>query len=424
MPDPVFTALFLVFFAAGLVVHVWLAFRQISSVMRHRKSVPLAFEGAVSLSAHQKAADYTAARSRFGLVELAVSSALLILMTLAGGLDLVVQWTARLAPAGSVLHATLIFLALGAIGLLIELPLDYWRTFRLEAAFGFNRSTRRLFFADVARNIGLSVVLVLPLAALVVWLMQSAGQLWWFCAWLTAFSYLVLIQWLYPNVIAPWFNSFLPLGNAQLRVRIDALFKRCGFASDGIFVMDGSKRSAHGNAYFTGLSRNKRIVFFDTLLDRLDFDQIEAVLAHELGHFKHRHILKRLIAIAVFSLLGFWLLGWLANQSWFYLQLGVTPLINGSNAALALVLFVWILPVFMFPLSPLTAMLSRRQEFEADAFAVQTTGAVPLKSALVKLFEDNAATLTPDPLHSAFYDSHPPAPIRIARLEQLQGHSA
>lgn len=414
-----FTALFLAFLVFGLAVRVWLAQRQIRSVIKHRHTVPQAFADKVTLSAHQKAADYTAARVRFGLINIFVSAAVLIGFTLLGGLNELVAIAGQGFPPGSVAHALAVFALFGVIGFVIELPLDLWRTFKLEASFGFNRTTPAAFAADALKGVLLSAAFMLPIAALIVWLMQTTGTYWWLWAWAAILVFQLLMMLIYPTVIAPLFNKFTPLSDADLKTRIDALLNRCGFASNGVFVMDGSKRSAHGNAYFTGLSKNKRIVFYDTLLSRLDGEQIEAVLAHELGHFKHKHITKRLVWMSILSLGGFALLGWLATQSWFYEQLGVNPILNGSNAVIAILLFMLVVPEFMFPFSPIASLLSRKQEFEADAFAVQTTGAAALKSALVKLYEDNASTLTPDALHSAFYDSHPPAPVRIAQLDRF-----
>jgi STE24 endopeptidase len=411
--------LFLAFLLGGLAVRVWLAQRQMRAVVAHRDRVPAEFAEKVSLTAHQKAADYTLAKVRFGIAGAFVSAAMLIALTLLGGLDLLFAASAQYAQAGSVLHAVMFFAALGLLTTLVDLPLEWISQFRIEQKFGFNKMTPGLFFADTAKNLGLAAALVLPLAALIVWLMNTAGALWWLWAWATLMVFQLTMLLVFPTVIAPLFNKFTPLDNALLKSRIDALLARCGFASNGVFVMDGSKRSSHGNAYFTGLSKNKRIVFYDTLIERLDGDQIEAVLAHELGHFKHKHVIKRIVWMAVISLCAFALLGWLAQQPWFYTQLGVTPLLSGSNAALALVLFMLAAPVFLFFFAPVGSWLSRKQEFEADAFAVKTSGAAPLSSALVRLYEDNAATLTPDPLHSAFYDSHPPAPVRIARLRAL-----
>jgi STE24 endopeptidase len=410
---------FLIFLFAGLGVRVWLAMRQMRAVIGHRDQVPAEFAEKVPLAAHQKAADYTLAKVRLSMVSMFISATLLVILTLYGGLDALYAATGNFASMGSVWHAVLFFAALGLVTTAIDLPLEWIRQFKLEQRFGFNKMTQGLFFADLLKNLVLAAVIVLPLAALIVWLVNSAGPLWWLWAWgaLMVFQWVMLL--IYPTVIAPLFNKFMPLENAALKSRIDALLARCGFASNGVFVMDGSKRSAHGNAYFTGLSKNKRIVFYDTLVERLDGDQIEAVLAHELGHFKHNHVKKRIVWMALMSLAGFALLGWLAQQPWFYTKLGVSPSLTGSNAALALALFMLVAPVFMFFFAPIGSWISRKQEFEADAFAVKTTGAAPLSSALVKLYEDNASTLTPDALHSAFYDSHPPAPVRIARLRAL-----
>jgi STE24 endopeptidase len=413
------TVIFLVFLFAGLAMRVWLAMRQIRAVALHREQVPTEFAEKVPLAAHQKAADYTITKVRFGLVGAFVSAALLIAFTLLGGLDALFSAAAQVTQAGSVWHAVVFFALLALVSTLIDLPLEWIGQFKIEERFGFNKMTTALFFADAARNLLLAAVLMLPLAALVVWLMNTAGTLWWLWAWGALMLFQLGVLMIFPTVIAPLFNKFVPLDNAALKERIERLLVRCGFASNGVFVMDGSKRSAHGNAYFTGLSKNKRIVFYDTLIERLDGDQIEAVLAHELGHFKHQHVKKRIFWMAVMSLAGFALLGWLSQQPWFYTQLGVTPSLTHSNAALALTLFALVAPVFVFFFAPIGSWLSRKQEFEADAFAVKTTGAAPLSSALVKLYEDNASTLTPDPLHSAFYDSHPPAPVRIARLHQL-----
>jgi STE24 endopeptidase len=424
------TWLLLAFIALRLGIALWLSRRQIAAVMAHRDTVPAAFADKVTLSAHQKAADYTVVNQRFGFTRAVIECAILVALTLAGGLNLLSVGVAQLAEPyaphaalGSVLHGVLLFAALGLITTLIELPLDAWQTFKIEARFGFNRTTPGVFTGDLIKGLVVGAVLLLPVAALIIWLMQTAGSLWWLWAWVALIVFQFSVMLIYPTFIAPLFNKFTPLSDATLKERIDALLARCGFASNGVFVMDGSKRSAHGNAYFTGLAKNKRIVFFDTLLEKLDPLQIEAVLAHELGHFKHKHITKRLISSSLIMLGGLALLGYLAEQSWFYEQLGVAPILNGSNAALALILFMFVLPVFTYVLSPVGAWFSRKHEFEADAFAVQTSGAEPLKTALVKLFEDNAATLTPDPIYAAFYYSHPPAPVRIAHIQaQAEKH--
>jgi STE24 endopeptidase len=298
-----------------------------------------------------------------------------------------------------------------------DLPFEWYRQFRVEEKFGFNRMTPRLFFIDMLKSVLVAAALGLPLLALVLWLMGAAGGYWWLYAWAVWVSFSALVLVLYPTVIAPLFNRFVPLADGDLAGRISALLARTGFSSRGVFVMDGSRRSAHGNAYFTGLGRAKRIVFFDTLLQRLQPSEIEAVLAHELGHFKRRHIAKRLAFSFFSSLVFLGLLGWLAGRSWFYQGLGVTPALDGTHNGVALVLFMLVVPVFTFVLAPIASRISRKHEFEADAYAVAHTSGNDLASALVKLYEDNAATLTPDPVHSAFYDSHPPAAIRIARLQ-------
>ncbi len=410
-------------FAAALLVsmavRLWLATRQIRHVRRHRDTVPERFAARISAPAHRRAADYTVARVRLGLFE-ALAAALLVLgLTLFGGLqwllDLVAAWLPDAPFARQLLFVVTVVLA----SALVDLPIEWYRQFVLEQRFGFNRMTLRLFAIDALRGAAIAATLGLPLLALILWLMRSAGSLWWLWAWgvWVAFNLGVLV--LYPTVIAPLFNRFEPLQDAALRARVESLLRRCGFASKGLFVMDGSRRSAHGNAYFTGLGRNKRIVFFDTLLSRLDADEIEAVLAHELGHFHHRHVPRRIALMFAASLAGLWLLGWLSRQSWFYQGLGVTPGAGEFDAA-ALVLFLLVLPVFGFLLRPLASRASRRHEFQADAYAAAHTRAGDLASALVKLYEDNASTLTPDPLHSAFYDSHPPASLRIGRLPEAR----
>ncbi|HQR19419.1 MAG TPA: M48 family metallopeptidase [Burkholderiaceae bacterium] len=393
----------------------WLAWRQVRHVSRHADSVPRQFAGRVPLEAHRKAASYTIARTRLALVETAVGAAVLIVLTLLGGLQSLAD--ALRAAAGTGFAFQLLFVISVAILLgLIDLPFSWVRQFRVEAHYGFNRMTPRLWFADLAKSFVLAALLGVPLLAAVVALMRGAGELWWIYAWLLWVGFNALVLVIYPTVIAPLFNRFEPLKDSALAQRIGELLSRTGFSSKGVFVMDGSRRSAHGNAYFTGLGRAKRIVFFDTLVDRLQPSEIEAVLAHELGHFKLKHIAKRMAFSFVASLVFLALLGWLVDQSWFYTGLGVTPSLDGGNEGIALVLFVLVLPVFTFVFAPLASYLSRRHEFEADAFAARHASADDLVNALVKLYEDNAATLTPDPIHSAFYDSHPPASLRVARL--------
>jgi STE24 endopeptidase len=410
-----FTLLFIATLLVSVGLRFWLAGRQVRHVARHRSAVPEAFSGRIGLAAHQRAADYTIARVRLGIVETALTAALLLAFTLLGGLQILLAAAAALFPEAPLL-AGIVFVALAAIAsALVDLPLEAWRRFRLEQRFGFNRMTPRLFIVDQIKGALVGAALGLPLLALVLWLMAAAGEYWWLWAWLVWMGFNLAVMVLFPTVIAPLFNRFEPLPAGEVRDRVHALLVRCGFKARGLFVMDGSRRSAHGNAYFTGLGRGRRIVFFDTLLARLNVDEIEAVLAHELGHFRLRHIPRRIAASFALSLGALWLLGWLSRQPWFYQALGLTPEPAFADAA-ALVLFFLVLPVFAFPLQPLFALLSRRHEFEADAFAAAQTDARHLSSALVKLYEDNASTLTPDPIHSAFHDSHPPAVQRLGRL--------
>lgn len=415
MPAQYFTLVFVGLLLLTLCVRFWLTSRQIRHVLAHRQAVPPQFAERIPLAAHQKAADYTVARGKFGLLTMVVNAGVLIGFTLLGGLNELAQWVRDIAGGGMLYQLGLIA-AFAAISALIELPFDYYRHFKLEQSFGFNKMTPRLFFADLFKSVLLGAAMGLPLIWIVLLLMEKSGALWWFYAWLVWSGFQLLMLVLFPTVIAPMFNKFTPLADDALRLRIEALMQRVGFASKGLFVMDGSKRSAHGNAYFSGFGAAKRIVFFDTLLARLAPEEVEAVLAHELGHFKLRHIIKRIIVLFSISLAFLALLGWLKDQVWFYTGLGVDPMLGASNDAMALILFMLVLPVFTFLLSPLNSLSSRKHEFEADAFAAQHSDANQLVSALVKLYEDNASTLTPDPVHSAFYDSHPPATIRINRL--------
>jgi len=411
-----FTLLFVFFLLLMTGLKFWLASRQIRHVARHAQAVPPQFASRVSLEAHRKAAAYTIARQRLAMLETAVGVAVLVALTLLGGLQALA--TVLTEGMGSGLAAQVAIVAGVALILgCVDLPFEWYRQFRIEERFGFNRMTPKLFVVDTLKSVLVSVVLGLPLLALVLWLMDAAGSYWWLYAWAAWVGFNALVLVLYPTVIAPLFNRFEPLADGDLSARIGALLSRTGFSSRGVFVMDGSRRSAHGNAYFTGLGRAKRIVFFDTLLQRLQPSEIEAVLAHELGHFKRRHIAKRLAFSFLASLVFLATLGWLAGTSWFYQGLGVTPALDGTQHAVALVLFLLVVPVFTFVLAPIASRISRRHEFEADAFAVAQTSGDDLARALVKLYEDNAATLTPDPVHSAFYDSHPPAAIRIARLQ-------
>ncbi len=409
-----FSAVFIAALLISLVLRHWLAMRQIRHVARHRDAVPEAFAARVSLHAHQRAADYTIARAGLGLFENALGAAVLLGFTLLGGLQWLQEvWLGRLPDAPMLRQLALVGSVL-LLGALPELPLAWYRQFRLEERFGFNRMTLRLWIADLLRGAAIAATLGLPLAAAALWLMRSAGSAWWLWVWALWVGFSLLVMLIFPTVIAPMFNRFEPLPEGPLRSRVEALLARCGFAARGLFVMDGSRRSAHGNAYFTGFGRGKRIVFFDTLLSRLDDDEIEAVLAHELGHFSLRHVTKRIALGMATSFAGLWLLGQLSRQAWFYQGLGVGAPVDLD--ALALLLFFLVSPVFTFPLQPLLSLLSRRHEFEADAFAGRHARAGALASALVKLYQDNAATLTPDPLHSAFHDSHPPAAQRVGRL--------
>ncbi|MBZ0224662.1 MAG: M48 family metallopeptidase [Comamonas sp.] len=421
-PSLLFTYVFTAALVLGLLLKVWLASRQIRSVARHRAAVPADFEGHVTLTAHQRAADYTMEKVRFGLLELALASSVLLGWTLLGGLDALNQ--ALLGWLGGGMVQQLALLACFAlIGGVIDLPLQWWQTFVIEQRHGFNQMTPRLWLVDLVKSTLVAAVIGLPLAALVLWIMQAAGPLWWLWAWgvLVVFNLLMMI--VYPLWIAPLFNRFQPLEDEALKTRASELMRRCGFTAKGFFVMDGSRRSAHANAYFTGLGHAKRVVFFDTLLRQLSPDEVQAVLAHELGHFKHRHVLRRMAGVFVLSLAGLALLGWLATCGWFYTGLGVQPnlTLDGSapNNALALLLFMLVVPVFTVFITPLFAQLSRRDEFQADAYAARQASRGDLRSALLKLYQDNASTLTPDPVYARFYYSHPPATERLAHLAHV-----
>lgn len=415
------SAAFALALAASTLVKFWLSSRQIRHVAAHRSQVPAAFAGSVTLSAHQKAADYTVARARLGLLSLAFNAALLLGWTLLGGLDALNGWVLSAShalpeawqPMGYQLGLIAAFALLSS---LLDLPWELWSTFRIEQAFGFNRMTLRLYATDLLKGVGLALALGLPIVALIVWLMGAMGPRWWLWAWGAWMGFQLLVMVIFPYVIAPLFNKFEPLADEALKERVERLMAKCGFASKGLFVMDGSLRSAHGNAYFSGFGPAKRVVFFDTLLAKLDGGEVEAVLAHELGHFKHRHITKRIALAFAMSLAGFALLGWLAQQPAFYLGLGVQPSLSAPNDALALLLFMLAGPVFGFFVTPLASHFSRRDEFQADAYARAQASGADLSSALLKLHEDNAGTLTPDPVYARFYYSHPPAAERLAAL--------
>lgn len=412
-----FTLLFVAFLVADNLIKLILAMRQIRHVAQHRDQVPAEFDHHISLKSHQRAADYTIRRTKTAIAERLVDSVFLLALTLLGGLQALDLFFGRHIE-GDLLRQLLLVGSVFLLSSLVQLPFSLWRIFKIDEDFGFNRMTPGLFISDTFKAALLAVVLGAPLLAAVIWLMDSAPGYWPLWAWVIWVLFSFLIMWLFPQVIAPLFNRFEPLEQEPLKSRIEALAQRCQFALNGLFVMDGSKRSAHGNAYFTGIGKNKRIVFFDTLLNRLNEDEIEAVLAHELGHFKHRHITKRLILNMFLALVFLLLLGWLSQQVWFYTDLGVIPQLGRPNSGLALILFFLVIPVFSFWLGPLFSVLSRKDEYQADQFAAEQSSATALISALVKLYDDNAATLTPDPAHSAFYDSHPPAPLRIQQLKQ------
>jgi STE24 endopeptidase len=414
MTARLFTSLFLLALGVSLALQLWLARRQVQHVRAHRAAVPVHFADRIGLLAHQKAADYTAARTRVGEVDLLVDTAVLLALTLGGGLAAIAAWCAAL-PVAPLLRDVALVVAVALLAGVLALPLAWYRTFVIEERFGFNRMTAKIWIVDLIKSTLLGAALGIPLVSLVLWLMARAGTLWWLYAWLVWVGFQVLMLALYPTVIAPLFNTFKPLTDLGVKERVERLLSRCGFTARGLYVMDGSKRSAHGNAYFTGFGAARRIVFFDTLISRLAPDEIEAVLAHELGHFKLKHVFKRAAWSAVGSLALLALLGWLVGEPWFYAGLGVPG--PAPRYGVALVLFMLALPAFTFLASPLAAMYSRRHEFEADRYAARNASAPALVAALVKLYEDNANTLTPDPLHSAFFDSHPPAPARIARLE-------
>jgi len=413
-----FTIIFLIAFLLSFGLRYWLSHRQMRHVANHRDTVPTDFAQRISLVDHQKAADYTIAKLRLGILENSVSAIVLIAFTLLGGLQILnttlLQWldegiTQQIALLGSI----------AMISGVIDLPFSWYKQFHLEERFGFNRMSKKLFVIDTIKGVALGAVIGIPLLWAVLSLMAKAGNFWWLWAWLVITVFSVLMQWIFPTFIAPLFNTFRALEEGPLKTQIEALLKRCDFASQGLFIMDGSKRSAHGNAFFAGMGKAKRIVFFDTLIEKLEPGEVEAVLAHELGHFKCKHIRKRLLVSFALSFGMFALLGWISTQAWFYLDLGVLPDPNGYNGGLALALFMLVSPVFSFFFTPLSSLASRKHEYEADGFAAQKSSAPDLISALVKLYQDNASTLTPDPIYTAFYSSHPPAPLRIANLQRF-----
>jgi STE24 endopeptidase len=418
MQSTALTLLFAAALLASLLVKFWLSTRQMRHVAAHRNAVPAAFAQTITLAAHQKAADYTLAKGRFGLLSTAFGAAVLLGWTLLGGLDaLNVAVRDAIEPRfGNMAYQLALLTAFAFIGGLLDLPFELYSTFRLEQKFGFNRMTWKLYLADMVKGVIVGALIGLPIAALILWLMGAAGTLWWLWAWGAWMAFNLLILVLYPTVIAPLFNKFQPLADESLKARVQTLMQRCGFQAKGLFVMDGSKRSAHANAYFTGFGAAKRVVFYDTLLKQLTPAEVDAVLAHELGHFRHKHIVQRIAMLFGLSLAALGLLGWLSQQVWFYSGLGVQVHLNGPNDALALLLFLLVVPVFSYFVSPLSAHLSRRHEFQADAYACAQTSGSDLSSALLKLYKDNASTLTPDPVFARFYYSHPPASERLARM--------
>jgi STE24 endopeptidase len=412
------TLAFCSFLVVSQLLRLWLTRRQMRHIATHRDAVPAPFQGTIELAAHQKAADYTLAKLRLGAIAEVFGTAVLLGWTLLGGLDaLNIALRDALMPHwGGMAYQLALFGAFSLIGGLLDLPFSWWQTFRVEQAFGFNRMTLALWLSDGLKGALLGVVIGAPLLAAVLWVMQTSGGWWWLWAWCLLTGFMLLMQVIYPSIIAPLFNQFKPLEDNALTGRVQALMQRCGFKAKGFFVMDGSRRSAHGNAYFAGMGKSKRVVFYDTLLARLLPAEVEAVLAHELGHFHHRHILQRMLMMFGLSLAGLALLGWLAGQTGFYQGLGVTPNLAAPNDALALLLFMLATPSFTFFIAPLMAGHSRHAEFQADAYACAQTHSADLSSALLKLYQDNASTLTPDPLYVRFHYSHPPAAQRLAAM--------
>lgn len=411
------TITFITLLIATTVIRIWLGQRHVAHVQKHRNQVPTAFKDNISLDAHQKAADYSSAKTQLVIIEASVQAILLAILTIGGGLQWIDDIWRYFLPNHDIIRGALVISTAMIVSGLVDLPFDYYKTFVVDEKFGFNKMTPEMFFSDLIKQSIVGLALGAPILFAALWLMQGAGQYWWLYLWIIWSVFNLVMLAVYPTFIAPLFNKFSPLEDESLKQRIEALLTKCGFKSQGLFVMDGSSRSSHGNAYFTGFGSSKRVVFFDTLLERLNADEIEAVLAHELGHFRHHHVIKRIALLFFVSFLGLALLGWLINQPWFYAGLGVTEMSN----YMALMLFLLVSPVFLFLLRPVMASYSRKNEFEADDYAAKHADAKFLVEALVKLYRDNASTLTPDPLHSAFYDSHPPASIRISKLAAYTG---
>lgn len=409
-----FQTTFLVFLFLGTAIRLWLSSRQLTAMRERRTSIPKPFDASITMEEHEKASDYTAAGTRLGMLDIVIDALLLIGWTIGGGLQLVEQLVSSLSLS-PILHGVAVIMAAMLVMSILAIPLSLYRTFNIEARFGFNKTTPGLFFGDMIKGWLVALVLATPLLAAILWIMQAAGTYWWLYAWVVWVAFSLAITWAYPAFIAPLFNKFSELSDETLIGRIEALMSRCGFKSNGIFVMDGSRRSTHGNAYFTGVGNNKRIVFFDTLIDSLEPLEIEAVLAHELGHFRRKHIRSRLITGFATGLVGLAILGFLKDQPWFYQTLGV----SAPSNHMALLLFLMVIPVFSFFMTPISSYFSRKHEFEADEYAHQQSDAAALISALAKLYKENASTLVPDELHSRFYDSHPPGPVRVAYLQKL-----
>lgn len=414
MTATLFTTLFIAALLLSTVIKLWLARRQLHHVLTNRHKVPDVFSTQVELASHQKAADYTRAKTQLGMLSAVFEAAILLAFTLGGGLEILSAW-ALLTFTNPLVQGMTIIVSVLVLTSILEIPFNLYSTFVIEARFGFNKMTLKLYILDALKGMLLGAVLGLPLLLGVLWLMARMGDNWWLYVWTVWVSFSLLLLFIYPSFIAPIFNKFQPLEDASLKTRIEALLHRCGFTAQGLFVMDGSKRSTHGNAYFTGFGKTKRIVFFDTLIARLTPSEIDAVLAHELGHFKRHHVIKRIVLTFALSLGFLWLLAQMMQADWFYAGLGVST----HSTALALLLFFMVLPVFSFLLQPVSSAYSRKHEFEADAYAAKQTAAADLVTALVKLYQDNASTLTPDPLYSKFYSSHPPAMVRISRLQTL-----
>ncbi len=416
-PSATLSIIFISLVVLTTLTRIWLGNRHIGFMQGRRNQVPAAFSKDISLEAHQKAADYTSAKTKLVIAESVVQAALLLTFTLGSGLQWIDYIWRDFMPDHEMMRGALVILSALIVSGIVDIPFDYYKTFVIDAHFGFNKMTRGMFIGDMVKQSILAIALGAPILFAALWLMEGAGEYWWLYFWAVWSVFNLLVLAIYPTFIAPLFNKFTPLKDEALKARIEALLAKCGFKSQGLFVMDGSARSSHGNAYFTGFGKSKRVVFFDTLLERLNADEIEAVLAHELGHFKHKHVIKRIAMMFFVSFVGLALLGWLKDQNWFFLGLGV----NDMSSYMALILFLLVSPVFLFVLRPIMANYSRKNEFEADAYAAEHSNSKHLVEALVKLYRDNASTLTPDPLHSAFYDSHPPASIRIAKLGQLKG---